>query len=227
MQTPDMPDMAARIILRVHSGTYSPNIENMIRQAIWLLLAVAPCAASGPLPPAALRCEYLVNPVGIDVASPRLYWVPAHTERGARQTAYQVVVATTPDAAKGDQWDSGKVASAGAVHVVYGGKALESGRTYYWKVRHWDQADQPSAYSSVATFETALLSSAEWQAQWVKGGNVVRKEFTLAAAPSRARAYVAGIGYYELRLNGGKVGDHVLDPGYTPFDKRVLYVTYD
>ncbi|MGA3018164.1 MAG: family 78 glycoside hydrolase catalytic domain [Bryobacteraceae bacterium] len=199
----------------------------MMRRAYWLLLAMAACAAAGPLPPTALRCEYMVNPVGIDVASPRLYWVPAHTERGARQTAYQVLVGTTPGAAQAGQWDSGKVASAGAVHIAYGGKALESGRTYYWKVRYWDQADQPSAYSPVATFETALLSSADWQAQWVTGGNVLRREFTLAAAPVRARAYVAGIGYYELRLNGGKVGDHVLDPGYTPFDKRVLYVTYD
>lgn len=169
----------------------------------------------------------MVNPVGIDVASPRLYWVPGHTERGARQTAYQVLVGTTPDAAQGDQWDSGKVPSGSPVHIVYAGTALGSGRTYYWKVRYWDQADQASAYSAVASFETGLLTSAEWTAQWVTGGNVMRKEFTLAAAPVRARAYVSGIGYYEMRLNGRKVGDHVLDPGYTPFDKRVLYVTYD
>ena len=210
---------ALGLLLSYHKG--------MMRPRYWLLLAMAACAAAGPLPPSALRCEYMVNPLGIDVASPRFYWVPAHTERGARQTAYQVLVGTTPDAAKGGQWDSGKVASAGTVHVVYGGKALESGRTYYWKVRYWDQADQPSAYSPVATFETALLSSAAWQAQWIKGGNLLRREFTLETAPVRARAYLAGIGYYELRLNGGKVGDHVLDPGYTPFDKRVLYVTYD
>jgi alpha-L-rhamnosidase len=199
----------------------------MMRQGYWLLLAMATCAMAGPLAPTALRCEYLVNPVGIDVANPRLYWFPGHTERGARQTAYQVLVGTTPDLGTPDQWDTGKVASLSPVHIAYGGKALESGRTYYWKVRYWDQTDQPSPYSQVAAFETGLLAASDWKAQWIKGGNVLRKEFTLAAAPVRARAYVAGIGYYELRLNGGKVGDHVLDPAYTQFDKRVLYVTYD
>jgi len=184
-------------------------------------------ASAGPLAPGGLRCEYLVSPLGIDVTSPRLFWVPAHTERAARQTAYQVLVSTSADAAAGDVWDSGKVASGSTVQILYAGKALESGRTYYWKVRYWDQQDQASPYSPTARFETGMLSSTDWKAQWVRGGNVVRKEFDLVAAPVRARAYVTGAGYYELHVNGGKIGDHVLDPAFTEYDKRILYVTYD
>jgi len=199
----------------------------MLRLRCLIPVALSVAALAAPRPPAALRCEYLTDPIGIDVTNPRLYWVPDSTDRGASQSAYQVLVSTSADAARGDAWDSGKVASGQTVHVVYAGKALESGRTYYWKVRFWDQNGEASAYSAVAKFETGILDRTAWKAQWIRGGNVMRKEFDLAAAPVRARAYVTGIGYYELRINGGKIGDRVLDPGYTPFDKRILYATYD
>ncbi len=94
-------------------------------------------------------------------------------------------------------------------------------------MRYWDQAGRASPYSQTARFDTALLSASDWKAKWIRGGNQVRKEFTLEAKPVHARAYVAGIGYYELRINGRKVGDHVLDSAYTAYDKRVLYSTYD
>jgi len=184
-------------------------------------------AAPGPLPPSGLRCEYLVHAMGVDVASPRLFWRLEHSERGARQTAYQVLVSTTPSVSAGDQWDSGKLASSQSTHVAYVGKPLESGTTYYWKVRYWDQDGSASPYSAVTRFDTGLFSDGDWKARWIRGGNQLRKEFQLAANPRRARAYVSGIGYYELRLNGNKVGRHVLDPGFTAFDKRILYVTYD
>ena len=199
----------------------------MLRLRYLVPLALTAAAFAAPQPPTALRCEYLSDPIGIDVANPRLYWVPESTDRGATQSAYQVLVSTHPDAQQGDAWDSGKVASGQTVHVIYGGKTLESGRTYYWKVRYWDQKGDPSGYSAVARFETGMLDRSLWKAEWIRGGNVMRKEFDLAAAPLRARAYVTGIGYYELRLNGGKIGNRVLDPGYTPFDKRILYATYD
>ena len=107
-------------------------------------------SASGPQPPSNLRCEYLTNPLGIDVHQPRFAWVLKHTERGQKQTAYQVLVATRSELLgqeKGDQWDSGKVASEDSIQVVYNGRPLESGRTYYWKVRYWDKNGSPSAYS--------------------------------------------------------------------------------
>ena len=186
--------------------------------------------ADGPLPPNNLKCEYLSNPVGIDVRQPRFAWVLAHTERGQKQSAYQVLVATRPELlaqAQGDQWDPGKVSSHQSTQVVYGGKPLESGRTYYWKVRVWDAQDHGSPYSLPARLEMGLLSPQEWKAQWIAGGNELRKEFSLPRHVVRARAYVTALGYYELRLNGRKVGTNVLDPAWTTYAKRNLYVTYD
>ncbi len=198
---------------------------------------IAKCAISGAVfvsvllaqagAPAGLRCEYLTDPVGIDVPQPRFSWVLAHSARGQKQTAYQVLVSLQPDAPDGGQWDSGKVASGESVNVAYAGKALATGRTYYWKVRYWDSGDAASPYSAAARFDTGLLESADWHAQWIGGANQFRKEFTLPGRLLRARAYVAGLGYYELRINGRKVGDHLLDPAWTTYDKRVLYAVYD
>ncbi|MBE0711690.1 MAG: alpha-L-rhamnosidase N-terminal domain-containing protein, partial [Candidatus Aminicenantes bacterium] len=188
-----------------------------------LLAAESP----GPLAPTALRCEYLHNPMGIDVPKPRFFWVLGHTERGQAQSACQVVVSTNPKAAAGDVWDSGKVASAKSTQVVFAGKALESGKSYFWKVRTWDRDGRESPWSAVAAFDTGLFNKTDWKGVWIGKKNQLRKEFTLKARVKRARAHIAGLGYYELRLNGRKAGNHVLDPGWTTYDKRVLYVTYD
>ncbi|MFB3921067.1 MAG: family 78 glycoside hydrolase catalytic domain [Terriglobia bacterium] len=187
-------------------------------------------AADGPLPPANLRVEYLSDPLGIDVKQPRFFWVLDHTERGQKQSAYQILVATRTELLaqdKGDQWDTGKVASDQSTQVVYAGKSLESGRTYFWKVRAWDAQGRASDYSRTAQFEMGLLVPEEWKAHWIAGGNQLRKEFSLPSKVVRARAYVTALGYYELRLNGRKVGENVLDPAWTTYDKRILYVTYD
>jgi len=187
-------------------------------------------AADAPLPPRNLRCEYLPNPLGIDVRQPRFSWVLEHTARGEKQSAYQILVATrveTLDLDKGDPWDSGKIASDQSTQVVYAGKPLESGRTYFWKVRTWGAQGKGSAYSRAAQFEMGLLTPHDWKAQWIAGGNQLRKEFSLASKVTRARAYVTALGYYELRLNGEKVGSSVLDPAWTTYEKRILYSTYD
>ncbi|MBZ5545626.1 MAG: alpha-L-rhamnosidase N-terminal domain-containing protein, partial [Acidobacteriia bacterium] len=187
-------------------------------------------AAEGPLPPQNLRCEYLRDPLGIDVKLPRFSWVLEHTERGEKQTAYQLLVATRPELLaqdKGDAWDSGKISSDHSTQVVYSGKALESTRTYYWKVRAWDTQGKTSAYSLPEQFEMGLLSAGEWESQWIQGGSELRKEFSIPGKIVRARAYVTALGYYELRLNGQKVGTNVLDPAWTTYEKRILYITYD
>jgi alpha-L-rhamnosidase len=185
-----------------------------------ILLAAAPLFAQ--LSPTDLRVEYLANPLGVDTPSPRFSWVPREAERGARPTAYQIVV-TGSD---GTVWDSGKIPSEETGQIAYAGKALESGKSYAWRVRWWDQADRISPYAN-AHFDTGLFSSSDWSAKWIRGANQLRKEFTLASKPVRARAYVAGVGYYELRINGRKVGDRLLDSPYTAYDKRILYSTYD
>ena len=187
-------------------------------------------AAEGPLAPVNLRCEYLKNPVGIDVRQPRFAWVLRHTERAQMQSAYQVLVASSPELLaqnKGDQWDSGKTASDDSTQVVYNGKPLESDHSYWWKVRYWDKDGNASDYSHPASFDVALLSADEWKGQWIGGANLLRKEITLSGKVVRARAYVTALGYYELRINGEKIGRNDLDPAWTTYPVRVLYSTYD
>jgi alpha-L-rhamnosidase len=181
----------------------------------------------GPKPPTNLRCEYLVNPMGIDIAEPRFFWTPEHTERGEVQTAYQVLVSTMPDVETGDVWDSGKVRSSRTAQIDFSGIDLQSRKTYFWKVCYWDSQGKLSDYSTIALFETGFLDPEEWEAKWISNQNQLRKEFELIGKVKRARAYVSGLGYYELRINGKKVGQNVLDPGWTTYDKRILYSTYD
>ena len=198
-----------------------------------LLATITPSVAfsvDGPTGPTKLRCEYLVNPLGIDVRQPRFAWVLGHTERGQKQAAYQILVATRLESLnqdKGEQWDSSKISSDDSTQVAYAGKPLESGRTYYWKVRYWDKAGKASSYSQPAQFDVGLLSREEWKGQWIGGDGLLRKEINVAEKVVRARAYVTALGYYELRINGEKVGNNVLDPAWTTYEKRVLYTTYD
>ena len=212
--------------------------SDLIRRIVSVALIALPAmwtfqpsrAAEGPLPPASLGCEYLKNPLGIDVRQPRFAWVLAHTGRGQKQSAYQVLVASSPELLnqdRGDQWDSGKTASDDSTQVVYSGKPLASGKTYYWKVRYWDSAGNASPYSAVAQFEMGLLTREEWKGHWIGGDNLLRKEFALEGKVVRARAYVTALGYYELRVNGEKVGSNVLDPAFTTYPVRVLYSSYD
>lgn len=198
---------------------------------VTLIGSPPPASASNTAaPPKNLRCEYLINPVGIDVRQPRFQWVLEDENRGEKQTAYQILVASNPRTLaddRGDQWDSEKVMSQDSTQVVYEGIPLVSGETYYWKVRWWDREGNVSLYSKPAKFEMGLLFPSEWKGKWIAGGSEFRKIFELRGLVERARVYVAAIGYYELRINGRKVGDGVLDPGWTTYSKRVLYSTYD
>jgi alpha-L-rhamnosidase len=200
--------------------------------------------------PARLRCEYRENPLGIDAEKPRLSWViedggQKSDLRGQRQTAYQVLVASSEELLKkdkGDIWDSGKVASDQSIQVEYAGKPLESRMVCHWKVRVWlavsklpgeggDRKGKATDWSKPALWSMGLLKPEDWQAKWVKAGGEtspwLRKEFTLAAAPERAMAFVNVKGYGELYVNGKKVGDDVLAPAVAVYRKRTLYNTYD
>jgi alpha-L-rhamnosidase len=117
-----------------------------------------------------LRCEYLTDPLGIDAASPRLSWTLRSGQRGQRQTAYQVLVASSPERLgqqQGDLWDSGRVASDATAQVVYAGKPLGSRQACYWKVRAWDRDGQPSDWSQPARWEMGLLRPDDWTARWI------------------------------------------------------------
>lgn len=196
--------------------------------------------------PERLRCEFSDNPLGIDHNRPRLSWVLKSEGRGQYQTAYQILVADTEEdlnADRGDMWDSGKVASKQMVHIVYAGKPLVTGQRVYWKVRAWNKDDKPSPYSDVTWWEMGLTEPGDWKGQWIcrneslperledfykeNPAPLFRKEFTVSSPIKSARAYVSGLGFNELRLNGKKAGDRVLDPAWTTYSKRVLYSTYD
>lgn len=143
-----------------------------MRLATLLLAGLLLCSAalSEPLHIGALRCEYLDNPLGIDVTAPRLGWLLASPERGARQTAWQVLVASSSDLLaqdKGDLWDSGKIPSDQSAQVVYAGKTLQSGQACFWKVRAWNQTDEASSWSAPAHWSMGLLSPSDWKGEWI------------------------------------------------------------
>lgn len=191
-------------------------------------------------------CEGQVNALAIDSPSPRLGWILTANSRGQYQSAYRVLVASSPEIladGRGDLWDSGKIAGSQTLNVAYAGRPLVSGQTCYWKVRSWDQGDRPSQWGPTSRWEMALLQESDWRSMWLNDGRVnpstsesvfapdpaplFRKEFSLVKALKRARLHISGLGYYEASLNGHRVGDHVLDPGWTAYDHRVLYSTYD
>ncbi len=194
-----------------------------------------------PLSVVALRTEYAVNPVGIDAREPRLGWQIRSERRGIVQAAYQVQVAARERSllsGAGLVWDSGVVKSNASVHVAYAGPPLGSGRRYYWRTRVWDGAGRVSGWSQPAFWEMGLLQPADWRASWIEPdlpddpkvsgpAPMLRREFSIKGDVERARAYVTAHGLYEMEINGRRVGDAVLTPGWTSYDKRLQYQTYD
>jgi alpha-L-rhamnosidase len=139
-----------------------------------LLLVIALFIEFASATPVHLRCEYLVNPLGIDQTSPRLSWQSDNSTRNWKQSAYEILVATSPDklaANQADVWDSGKKVSAESVGIAYAGLALESRHRYYWKVRTWDSSGTLSESSEPAWWEMGLLHSSDWKAKWIRWNN--------------------------------------------------------
>ncbi|MCY3707777.1 MAG: family 78 glycoside hydrolase catalytic domain [Caldilineaceae bacterium] len=185
--------------------------------------------------PTDLTCEYAPNPISIDTQEPRFGWLLESDRRNQSQSAYQVLVASSVEslqAGRADKWDSGKVSSDRSVNVPYAGNSLSSDENCHWQVRVWDKDDRASAYSEPAAFTMGLLHESDWTGHWIGAPTdvaspLLRNEFDLDNPVSRARLHISGLGWYELYLNGRRVGDHVLDPATSDYTQRVLYVTYD
>ncbi len=188
-----------------------------------------------------LRCEYRINPMGIDIVKPRLSWKLDTTRRGARQRAFQVVAASELKSlfqADTALWDSGMMDSDQSVLVPYDGPALRSRQRVYWCVRIWDEKDQPSEWSDPAWFEMGLLNESDWDAHWV-GNSLVggprtpvpspyfRKTFSSNRKTTLARLYITSLGIYEAFINGQRVGNDIFAPGWTDYNQRLQYQTYD
>jgi len=188
-----------------------------------------------------LRCEYKTNPIGIDVNTPRLSWKISSPLRGTVQSAYEIRAgekAEFLDESDHLIWNTGKIVSDRSVHVPYSGPALRSGQRIYWQVRIWDAKNNLSTWSEPAYWEMGLLEESDWTALWIgsstdeskKDSNpspLLRKEFHIQREISSARMYVTSLGLYEIELNGHKVGEQVFTPGWTSYDNRLQYQTYD
>ena len=199
------------------------------------LLLWLPSCSTQPPTVQNLRCEYVRQPLGMNVEKPRLSWELSARRNGVRQAAYRILVASSWENLNrqiGDLWDTGKIRSGQTTQIIYAGKKLSSRQRAYWKVRVWDPSGKPCAWSHTAWWETGLAPD-DWQARWIakKMGKIThpkahnpafyfRKEFWLSDAPQNARAYICGLGYYELYINGKKVDNHVLSPNQTNYDRR-------
>jgi alpha-L-rhamnosidase len=184
-----------------------------------------------------LTVEHKINPVGIDVLQPRLSWKIYGTGNDIMQTSYSIRVATDEKFTAGKMiWQSGKTVSSESVLVSYNGPELKSGIKYFWQVKILDNKGRESKWSEPASWEMGLLSASDWKAKWIEMKSDTnryspaphfRKEFTIGKQIQKAEVYVTSHGSYELHINGKKVGDQVLTPGWTSYGKRLQYQVYD
>ncbi len=202
---------------------------------------------SDTLHPKYLRCENLVNPLGIDITTPRLSWYSESHQRDQKQTAYQILVASSIKKLNdddGDLWDSKKVNSDQSINIIYKGKPLTSGLQCFWKVKVWDTKGIVSKWSVSAKWSMGLLHKSDWKGYWigldkaigndqpdsehtVLSARMLRKEFIEKKKIKRATAYICGLGLFELYFNGHKIGDQVLAPALSEYPKRSFYMTFD
>jgi alpha-L-rhamnosidase len=183
--------------------------------------------------PGNLLTENLTNPIGLDVPNPRFSWQLITEMRNVSQSDYEIKITS----GKTNIWNSGKIESDQSVQVPYAGPALQSGKKYSWQVRSWDNIGKASAWSPSATFQMAYLQISDWKAKWIEPGYtedtimrpspLMRKQFTISKTIASATAYITAHGIYEAQINGKRVGDAYMTPGWTAYKKRLQYQVYD
>lgn len=209
---------------------------------LFLVLGCSPKTTD--IAPHYLRIEYKNNPY-IDTQIPRFSWELQSGSRNQKQTAYQILVASSLEKLNNenaDLWNTQKTISSETFHIEYAGKKLESRQKAFWKVRAWDANNIAGEWSEAAHFEMTLLNKSDWNAEWIgydlsqlgKGkvyhlppSPYIRKTIKLRDEIKEARLYVTALGLYEFSINGSKVGNAMLTPGWTDYDKRIYYQTYD
>lgn len=192
-----------------------------------------------------LRCEWLHNPEGIDAVQPRLSWEVESSEQRTTVQAYQLLVASTKEKladGEGDLWNSGKQTATASAFVTYNGKPLRGRQDCYWKVKVWTDKGE-TAWSEASHWSMGLLYYLDWKGRWIGldrsfpwdnehtiarlSARYLRKEFKAAATVKKAKAYIMGLGLYELYINGTRIGNDVLAPVPTDYTKGIKYNTFD
>jgi hypothetical protein len=203
-----------------------------------------------------LRCENKKEPLGIDNEKPQLSWKIQSNQRNIIQKAYCIIVADNKNLIEkniGNIWSSPKINSSASIYITYAGKALQAAKKYYWKVKVWDNQQHESFWSKTASWQTGLFTKEDWKnAKWIAlqqlhdtaiiipsiagtkkktpTGEILplfRKEFKTTKPIAKATVFIAGLGHFELHINGEKIGDHYLDAGWTNYLKEAQYETFD
>ncbi|MDZ7690783.1 MAG: hypothetical protein U5K69_06555 [Balneolaceae bacterium] len=180
-------------------------IDRMTTGTLFFLIGAVfiSCQQVGQRSPAALKVEYLTNPTGLDIQKPRFSWILNDSTRGASQTAYRLILSTNREEIENDSgstWDTGKIASSRNVNVEYDGEPLESGQTYFWRIRTWNEDSTQTEWSPTQTFQMGLLNPNDWQAKWITTPNstvaapLFRHEFSDRKGDGRRSSLCNGSG---------------------------------
>jgi len=214
---------------------------SVMKKLIFLLVTVL-ClfsAAFAQMEVSRLYVENKINPVGVSVMYPRLSWTLESSKRNVSQSAFDIRVSENQESLqKGVDliFNTGKIPSDQSVHVQFTGNTLKPGRKYYWQVRVWDQNDRVSKWSAPNYWVMGIMGPENWRAKWIQPGitekensglPLLRTEFALERKVRLAVAFITARGMYEAEINGKRVGDAYLTPGWTSYDKRLQYQTYD
>jgi len=205
---------------------------------LFIIIALLSSCGSKEIKIKNLRCEYLEDPIAIENKTPLLSWQLKSDKRGKMQSAYRILAASEISLLNdkdADLWDSGIVNSSQSVSVKYAGNPLASRKKVYWKVMIWDETGVATEWSDIASWSMGLLDPTDWTAQWIGQledrypdstltgpAPFFRKEFTAKKVIKTAKAYICGLGFYEMYINGEKVGDQVLAPAVTNYDERII-----
>ena len=185
-----------------------------------------------------LRCEYQINPRGVEKNEPFLSWeINSFKKRNVTQSSFRIILVESdkiPSKKPIFFWDSGVIYSSQSVNVKYSGKPLQSAKKYYWRVQVRDTKGGKSEFSEWASFETGILNEEDWISKWVhtptdesKNYPFLKYNFLIKNIPNFAPAYIASVGFHELYINGKKVSEAVLSPSVSDLRNRVLYSSYD